>query len=411
VSSSISLPHRLWRLLPAERRRSLLARAAAFVSPSIEPVPPAQCPGVVVVGELSRASGLGEAARLMLRAAGQLGVPNWPLDVGALLPAHSEDMRHASVPLSDIPSGAAALVHVNAPWLPFVLARLPRGFAKGRRIVGCWAWELEAMPPDWRVGARFVHEAWAPSAFTAAALETILPGRVRSVALPLAADPPVPAPMGRGDFGWPADAVVTLCGFNLASSFERKNPLAAIAAFRQAFGERADRLLVLKVGNPAHAPEDFERLRGAVGSAPNIRIETRTLPRAEAAALTAAADIVLSLHRSEGFGLVPAEAMLLGRPVVATAWSGNLDFMSDECAALVPCTLVPARDERAVYSVPGARWAEPDIGVAAAWLVRLADDPALRARMGAAAGQAARTRLGTAPVRAALAAIGAPLAP
>ncbi len=115
---------------------------------------------------------------------------------------------------------------------------------------------------------------------------------------------------------------------------------------------------------------------------------------------------MLSLHRAEGFGLVPAEAMLLGVPVVATGWSGNMDFMDADSAALVPYTLVPARDPRGVFEAEGAEWAEPDIAAAAARLARLADDPAERAALGARGRATARARLGLAPVRDALAGIG-----
>jgi glycosyltransferase involved in cell wall biosynthesis len=188
--------------------------------------------------------------------------------------------------------------------------------------------------------------------------------------------------------------VVVLVSFNLASSFVRKNPLAAVAAFRAAFGDRADRVLVLKVGHPGHFPEDFSLLRDAVAGMANVRIETREMAVGEVHALTACADIVLSLHRSEGFGLVPAEAMLLGRAVVATGWSGNMDFMDADSAALVPFTLVPARDPRGVLEVPGAVWAEPDVGAAAEALRRLADDPAARAALGARGQARARAALG-----------------
>ena len=123
-------------------------------------------------------------------------------------------------------------------------------------------------------------------------------------------------------------------------------------------------------------------------------------------ALTACADIVLSLHRSEGFGLVPAEGMLLGRAVVLTNWSGNTDFTDAETAALVPYRLVPAVDPRGVFQAPGAVWAEADVDAAAAHLRRLAADPASRIALGARAQVAARQRLGPAPLAAALQAIG-----
>ncbi len=145
-----------------------------------------------------------------------------------------------------------------------------------------------------------------------------------------------------------------------------------------------------------------------MGSAPNIIIETATRPRADAHAMMAASDIVLSLHRSEGFGLVPAEAMLLGKPVVATAWSGTEDFLDDAWSCRVPFRMVPALDPRGVFHAPGATWAEPDVAAAAEALCRLADDPALRRRMGDAARVAAQERFGTCPLAEALAGLAAP---
>ncbi len=407
----LSLPHRLWRRLPSGPRRRLLARAAALAAPRLTMPPPAATGGVIVAGELTRASGLGESARLMLRALAALGVPAWPLDIGPLLPAHRADLPSPPPWTAPPPADAALVLHVNAPLLPLVLARLPRGLVRGRRVVGYWAWELPVAPADWRSGARFVHEAWAPSRFTAEALAPLLPGPVRVVAHPLAVRPAAPAALGRGDFGLPEGAVVVLASFNLASSFARKNPLAAVAAFRAAFGDRADRVLLLKVGHARHHPEDFARLTAAIGGAGNIRLETRTLPSADALALTAAADLVLSLHRSEGFGLVPAEAMLLGRPVIATGWSGNMEFMDAHSAALVRYRLVAAEDARGVYAVPGAVWAEPEVAHAAALLRHLAEDTTARAALGAAGLAAATARLGPAGLAAAVQGLGEDGAP
>ena len=138
----------------------------------------------------------------------------------------------------------------------------------------------------------------------------------------------------------------------------------------------------------------------------NVRLETRSFPIGDAHALTACADIVLSLHRSEGFGLVPAEAMLLGRPVVATDWSANTEFMDAASAAMVACRLVPAADARGVYAVPGAMWAEPDLADAARHLARLADDPEARAALGQAGRAMARARLGAGGLELAVRALG-----
>jgi len=395
AASGLSPLHRLWRVLPARGRRRVLTRAAALLAPVPDRPPPPARGGVAVAGELDRASGLGEGARLMLHGLAALGVPHWAIGSPSSGPAPSRPA-----------DGAPLLIHVNAPMLPAALLRLDRTMLRRRRLIGHWAWELPTVPADWRQGARFVHEVWAPSRFTATALETLLPGRVRVVPYPLAVAPPRPAPLGRAHFGLPEEAVIVLVSFSLASSFERKNPLGAIAAFRRAFGDRRDRVLLLKIGNPGDFPADFRTIRHHVGAAPNIRIETRTLGSAERHALTACADIVLSLHRSEGFGLVPAEAMLLGRAVIATGWSGNTDFMEAGSAALVGYRLVPARDPRRVFEAPGAVWAEPDFGEAASHLVRLADDPAARAALGRRGRETAAQRLGTAPLAAALQAIG-----
>jgi glycosyltransferase involved in cell wall biosynthesis len=311
----------------------------------------------------------------MAAAARQMGVPVWTID----LPPPVDARPEVEIGLSGIPpAGVPLVLHVNAPMLPLALLRLPSGVARNRPIIGYWAWETPEVPPDWRPALACVSEVWVPSRFTAAALEPMLPGRIRVVPPPLGIVPPVAAPLSSAESGLPDEAIVVLVSFNLASSFARKNPFAAIAAFRGAFGDRPDRILVLKVGHPEHAPADFARLT-QMARAPNIRIDTRTLPPAERHGLTARADIVLSLHRGEGFGLVMAEAMLLGKPVVATGWSGNTDFMNQTNAALVGYRLVPARDDRSVYR---GLWAEPDVAEAAAVLRSLADDPARRRELG-----------------------------
>jgi glycosyltransferase involved in cell wall biosynthesis len=394
--------HRVWRLFPPRPRRRLATAAVALLAPRIDRHPPPAQAGLAVAGELSRASGLGENARLMLRGLQHLGIPHWPIDVSPLLPGASADLPAPAD--EQPPPGAPLVLHVNPPLLPLALLRLRRGLARGRRVIGYWSWELPTASPDWRVGARFVHEVWALTPFVAAALEPLLPGKVRVVPPPMAIAPPRPSALDRAAFGLPADAVVVLVSFNLASSFTRKNPLGAIAAFRAAFGDRTDRLLLLKVGNRSHFPEDFARIAAVAAAAPNIRLETRVLPAADLHALTAACDIVLSLHRSEGFGLVPAEAMLLGKPVVATGWSGNMAFMDAASAALVGYRPVPAEDPRHVYA--GAPWAEPDQADAVTHLRRLADDPAARADLGARGREMALARLGVAPLEAALRELG-----
>jgi glycosyltransferase involved in cell wall biosynthesis len=397
--------HRLWRVLPRGARRAAFGWGTAMLAQRPDEVAPAARHGVAVGGEIGRASGLGEGARLMVRALEQMGVPVWSVACGVAVPGEAA-MGVGELP----PAGAPLVLHVNAPVLPAAVLRLPRGFLRGRRVIGYWAWELPVVPDGWRVGVPFVHEVWTPSRFSAGALERLAPGRVRVVPHPVAAIPPVPSRLGRADFGLPLGAVVVLVSFSLASSYVRKNPLAAIAAFRAAFGTRADRMLVLKIVHADHAPGDLAELRAAAAGAENIVFETRLFPAADSHALTRCVDIVLSLHRSEGFGLVPAEAMVLGRAVVATDFSGTTDFLDASCGMPISYTLVPARDPRGVFEAPGAEWAEADVGEAAAALRALADDADLRGRLGQAAQAAAAAKLGSLALADAVRALGLPVA-
>jgi glycosyltransferase involved in cell wall biosynthesis len=364
----------------------------------------------VIGGEVRRASGLGEGARLLHAGFGALGVASWLIEAGVPVPGDGPDEPAPPRGLAALPGGAPLLLCVNAPQLSTALLRLPRRRLRGRLVIGYWSWEVPVLPDTWRPALALVHEIWAPSRFITDALAGILPAGsgpiLRTVPYPLAAAAPVPAAMDRAAFGWPADAVIVLASLNLASSFARKNPLGMIAAFRAAFGTREDRMLVLKIGKPGHYADDLAAIRQAAGGAANIHIETRTFPSAERHALTACADIVLSLHRSEGFGLVLAEAMLLGKPVVATGWSGNMTFMDAQSAALVGYRLVPVIDPRGTYQMAGAVWAEPEISEAVAQLRRLADDAALRAALGARGRAVARARLGTAALATAASGIG-----
>ena len=396
--AGLSLAHRTWRLLPAGMRRRAMTRVAGLVAPRPPRVPPAISHGVVVAGDVEGANGLAESARLMHDVLAGLGVARGlvPLGLPSVVPA----LRVLP------PADAALLAVVNAPFLPVGLARAPRGLLHNRRVIGLFAWELPAVPPDWHEGARFVHEIWAPSRFCAAAFEPLAPGRVRVVPHPLAALPDLPVEGVRADFGLPEDALIVLVVANIASSHVRKNPEAAIRAFRLAFGDRADRHLVLKLAGTDACPEDFQAILREIGAAPNVTVITEVIAEPRLRGLIAASDIVLSLHRAEGFGLVPATAMLLARPVVATGWSGNMDFMDAQSAALVGYRLVAVDDPRGVYAVDGAVWAEPDIADAAAQLQRLAGDKAARTALAIRGREHARQALGAGPVQAALAASG-----
>jgi glycosyltransferase involved in cell wall biosynthesis len=393
--------HALWRSLPQGLRRAAFTGGTALLAPRPEAPPPPAFPGMGVCGEVNRASGMGEAARLMLAALTALGLPVWPIDAAPNLPGEPQPPA-PTLPPANIP----LLFTAPPPMLPAAFLRLPRHALRGRRVIAHWAWELPTLPPAWHSGATLVHDIWATSRFTAQALEQLAPGRIRVVPHPVAISPPKPSAKGRAAFGLPENAFIVLTAFSLASSFARKNPLAAIAAFRQAFGDREDCLLVLKLSHTGHWPDDLFALRTATEGAPNIRLMDETLSAPDQHALTQCADVLLSLHRSEGFGLVPAEAMLLGVPVMATDWSATAEFIDATSGIPVPYRLVPARDPRGVFEAPGALWAEADTGYAAERLRDLRENPDHRRALAEAGRKTAQTRLGIGPLRDALAGLG-----
>lgn len=338
---------------------------------------------IVVAGMFNTASGIGECARLAHQALTEKGLNPIAVDISHLF--GPVDMQCA-IPFGSIPKSEHGLLilSVNSPETVQTLHFLQRWRFPKWRVVGVWAWELERLPDYWMQGFEYVDEIWAPSSFTARAIDTA--GRIKAKVVPL----PVKIPKGisaeRLQFGLGAETFVVLAASDLLSSPLRKNPFGAIDAFRRAFGNAQDVRLIIKLRNIDRDVEFEKQLLSRIEGAQNIQILDRVLHRKDMLRLISSADTYLSLHRSEGLGLPLAEAMLLGVPTVATAWSGNLDFMSNETAMLVPYVLTPISAPDPYYgSVPDAEWAEPNIEEAANALKVLKSDPAVRKRISHAA--------------------------
>lgn len=380
----MSVLGRVWRLLPRDLRREALFGAMAALAPRPEATPPPPGGLVTVAGYFGAPTGLGAAARRLAAALRLAGFEVAEADLTGPL-----RQGPPGLPPHVAPGPGTLMVHVNGPMLPWAMRVLGRRAVAGKRVVAVWNWELPRLAPDWRRGFRFAHEVWVSSRFTAGAVEAETgapPVRV----VPYMVPEPDPSPLRRADFGLPDSAFIALSVFDASSSIARKNPLAAVAAHRAAFGDRPDRVLVLKTHNTAAAGPAWREVAEAAAASPNIHVLDRALDRRDLWALVLAADCFLSTHRSEGFGFGIAEAMRAARPVLATGWSGNMDFMAGAGAVALPFDLVPARDPQRTYDLPGAVWAEVRVPEAAAALATLADsDPARRAAMGRAARDAA----------------------
>jgi glycosyltransferase involved in cell wall biosynthesis len=185
----------------------------------------------------------------------------------------------------------------------------------------------------------------------------------------------------RARFGFPDQACIVLQAFDLRSTAARKNPLGGLDAYLRAVPQASDRArLVCKLVGAQAFPDIFAQLKARVAEREDLILIADELSAHDMLTLTASADVILSLHRAEGFGLLLAEGMWLGKPVVATAWSGNMDFMDADSAALIDYKPMVAKDPQGMYS--GALWADPDLDAAAERLRALIGDPAARVALG-----------------------------
>ncbi|MEN9643742.1 MAG: hypothetical protein RL238_411 [Actinomycetota bacterium] len=335
-----------------------------------------------VVGYHAAEHGVGEGARRIAMAVRRVGLPTHVVGVHAAGARHEH--RHQR--------NATELLHrdsiycVNADETERVVAVLEhRDHRRGdARRIGLWFWEVSVLPPEHARAAALLDEIWVTSEFVRDAVQAAADVPVRVVALPVL---PVAAPttFRREHFGLPDGPLFTF-SFDFNSVFERKNPLATVAAYTAAFASDDGATLLVKSINGHRDPVAYERLRWAVGGRPDIRLVDAHWHEFEMQALVELSDCFVSLHRSEGFGLHLAAAMAAGTPVIATGYSGNLRFMNDDVAFLVPHRLVDVGPGNGPYPAH-AVWAEPDIEAAAAFMRTVADRPddaAARGRAGRA---------------------------
>jgi len=334
-------------------------------------------PGINVVGYLDAETGMGQAARALVRALETTGVPFslHNLDLGVV--ARREDSAFSNA-VSDFPYDVNLLV-VNADQVLPVYEHLGADVFGGRANIGFWLWELERFPDRWLPAFDILHEVWTPSRFCQGAISAVAPLPVRCIPLPVEA----PAPTIntgvdttreglRTRFDIPPDAFMFLYSFNFLSYAERKNPWAAVEAFRHAFTPTDKVVLVLKTAQSDFAPDARARLDTLIADA-NVVLIDQYFDRADTDALMATTDAYVSLHRSEGFGLTVAEAQAIGKPVVATPYGGVTDFFDRNNGFPVKYRLITLEDDQGPYPA-GARWADPDIEDAALQMRRVVED-------------------------------------
>jgi glycosyltransferase involved in cell wall biosynthesis len=336
--------------------------------------------GLNIAGFLTAELGVGESARCMVRAADAAGLP------AALIPLQLHcknrlgDQTYAARLQADHPH-AVNVVHLDPPASRDLDHHHP-GLRAGRYNIGYWAWELPEFPDSWVPACAYFDEIWCPSEFVRESIAMKVPLPVFTMPHAIAFDPP--AGDHRAHFGLPGDKFLFLVLYDLNSYSARKNPQAAIEAFRRSGLAGRGATLVLKVHNVRGNEADLAQLQAAVADLPGTVLITATLSRAEIYQLQAACDCYVSLHRSEGFGLAVAECMHLGKPVISTDWSATAEFVHAGNGCPVRHRLTTLDRNHGPYG-KGQIWAEADVDHAAEWMQRLHGDRALAARLGAAA--------------------------
>jgi len=347
--------------------------------PAHAPGRPRLAHGVNVVGYLRGESGLGASARLMVAALQAAGVPHSTVAVGPdLLSRQRPDDTDAGGEPDVLDT---TVLCVNADLTPTLAASLPTLLAPTYRI-GMWYWEVEDFPPAQHGGFAHVDEVWVATEFIRAAIEPHSPVPVRVVAPPLPQRGAEPT-LTRADLGLP-DRPYFLFSFDFLSTAERKNAVELVDAFTSAFRPGEGPVLVVKSINADQRAAEAERLRLRAAGEPDVVLMEDYLDATGRDALVARCACYVSLHRSEGLGLTMAEAMAWGKPVIATAYSGNLDFMTEDNSFLVPWAPTTIPPDAAPYPA-GGTWAQPDLAEAARLMRMVIEEPEVAAARGAQA--------------------------
>lgn len=325
--------------------------------------------GVNLIGNICAESGLGQSCRLVASALDKTGFPLSIYKYEQLGAEGQGDHSWGNRLSKELPYDVN-LIHINPHELGLAFIQQDASVWNYRYNIGYWLWELEEFPDEWIPCFQCLDEIWAPSEFICNAIrkKTTLPVRC----MPYYVDVHIGTIYDRKHFGIPEDKFLYLMMYDQSSCMERKNPIGVLNAFKMAFEKENENVgLVIKINNPT--PESRKQIRSVLDGYTNVYLIEETLSRDEVNSLTKCVDVVVSLHRAEGFGLVLAEAMLLGTPTVATNWSSNTEFMNENVACMVDYELITIEKDMPPFKA-GNRWADANLDQAAGYMKKLYED-------------------------------------
>lgn len=310
--------------------------------------------GINIIGFLNSSTGLGNAAHNSAQAleTTNILVNSINFEVAAIKKNKTLDSERSSAFKFDI-----NLIHVNPPeyhelWRQF-------GTSLARYNIGVWYWELTDLPDHWLKCFDVLDEIWVATRFVQETIQKKSPIPVIKISPCIQVE--LDLSLTRNDFNLPDGTFLFLSAYDVHSVSERKNPLATIDAFKRAFtAKNMDVGLVMKVRNSNHDRDFINQIKRELRGYPNCYLIEESFSKIKFNTLLNLVDAYISLHRSEGFGLIPAESMSLGKPVVMTNWSGNTDFMNPDNSCGVNYRLIPVKPGVPFYEA-GKLWADPDI--------------------------------------------------
>lgn len=327
--------------------------------------------GVNLIGDIRAEIGLGQSMRLV---ANELALSKYPLAIcnfqlGGNL--RRGDHTFDAYMRKDHPY-RINLFHINPQEAGHAYLYLDKEIWKNRYNIAFWLWEIEEFPKEHIEALRFFDEIWTPSEFASSSIRKVTDKPVCTIPYYVVAGKD--EKYDRASFGLPDDKFLYLIMYDTNSTMARKNPVGALNAYKKAFPVENENVgLVIKMNNPTE--EDLAVIRKQTEGYHNVYLVTEILDKPVVNSLIAAVDVFVSLHRAEGFGLVMAEAMLLGTACVATDWSSNTEFMDSDCACMVSFKRTTIQKTSGNYK-KGYQWAEPDVNEAAEDMKHLYENPA-----------------------------------
>ena len=340
---------------------------------------PGLADGIAVIGPTNATSGLGQATRLSIdvlqRAGFHVATIDFNMDnpapLGFASTAKGSALRQAH---------KINLVHLNAESIPLAFAYLSERVYENSYNIGYFFWELNRLPKCHLLALEMLDEIWVSSEYNREIYARQSPVPVVNVGMAVEALPE-PSTLSFGRFGLQEGSFAFLATFDSFSFIERKNPLGVIRAFEAAFPRKdADNVkLVIKTQNrsrveDAHQVRIWQEIDKAMDHDGRIHVIDETLTYPELLALKRLCNCYISLHRSEGWGFGMIEAMQLGIPVIATAYSGNMEFCTPETCFLVDYEMTGPRPDEYIFVERGSQWAEPDTRSAAKQMRRVCYD-------------------------------------